>query len=59
MSAPKRSRAMKLTKEEKELLRSVERDDWRVVTNRADLRKYKKAARNTLKKLPEPSSASS
>lgn len=41
---------MKLTKDEKSLLHSVERGEWRATTRRAELRKYAEAARNTLKK---------
>ena len=41
---------MKLTKEEKEILRSVERGEWKAVTNKAELRKYQESARHTLRK---------
>ena len=41
---------MKLTKEEKNLLRSVERGEWKATTRKEDLRKYQEAARHTLKK---------
>ncbi len=41
---------MKLTKDEKSILRSVERGEWRAITNKEDLRKYQEAARLTLKK---------
>ena len=41
---------LKLSKEERDLLRSVEQGEWRSVTNKAELRKYREAARNTLKK---------
>ena len=47
---------LKLSKEERDLLRSVERGEWRPVTNKAELRKYREAARNTLKKEILPSS---
>ncbi len=41
---------MKLTREEKQLLNSVERGEWRAVTRKEDLHKYQEAARQTLKK---------
>ena len=41
---------MKLSKEEKSLLHSVERGEWRVTSRQEDLRKYQEAARHTLKK---------
>ena len=41
---------MKLTKEEKSLLYSIERGEWRSTTHKAELRKYQEAARRTLKK---------
>ena len=41
---------MKLTKEERSLLRSVERGQWKATTRKAELRKYEEAARHTLKK---------
>ena len=41
---------MKLTREEKELARSVERGEWRTTTRKADLRKYQEAARQMIKK---------
>ena len=41
---------MKLTNEEKNLMRSVESLEWRSTTRKADLRKYEDAARYTLKK---------
>lgn len=39
---------MKLTKDEKSLLHSVERGQWKVTTGKAQLHKYKEAARLTL-----------
>lgn len=41
---------MKLTKEEKHILRSVERGEWRSTTRKEELRKYQEAARYTLRK---------
>ena len=41
---------MKLTKEEKNLLHSVERGEWRSTTNKSELRKYQEAAQQMLKK---------
>ena len=41
---------MKLTKEEKGLLHSVERGEWRATTKKADLRKYQESARHMMKK---------
>lgn len=41
---------MKLTKDEKSLLHSVERGEWRATTGKTQLRKYEEAARLTLKK---------
>ena len=41
---------MKLTKNEKKLLDSVERGEWQATTDKAELRKYQEAARLTLKK---------
>ena len=41
---------MKLTKDEKNLIHSVEKGEWRATTNKAELRKYQEAARHTLKK---------
>ena len=41
---------MKLTKEEKQLVRSVENNEWRATTKKADLRKYQEAARQMMKK---------
>ena len=41
---------MKLTKEEKGLLDSDERGEWRGTTKREELRKYQEAARHMLKK---------
>lgn len=41
---------MKLDKEEKDLLRSVERGEWRSVADRAILSKYQDAARHMMKK---------
>ena len=41
---------MKLTKEEQELVHSIERGEWRVTTSRGELRKYQQAARQMLKK---------
>ena len=41
---------MKLTKEEKDMLRSVEHGEWRATTKKADLRKYQEAARQMMKK---------
>jgi len=41
----------KLTKEEKEVLRSVESDEWRSVSGKSrDLEKYREYARATFKK---------
>ncbi len=41
---------MKLTKEEKELVKSIERGEWRATTSKTELRKYREAARQMLKK---------
>ena len=41
---------MKLSKEEKNILRSVERGEWRSTARKEELRKYQEAARHTLKK---------
>ena len=41
---------MKLNKEEKGLLNSVERGEWQTTAGKAALRKYQEAARYTLKK---------
>ena len=41
---------MKLTKEEKNMLRSVERGEWKATTKKADLRKYQESARHMMKK---------
>ncbi len=41
---------MKLSKEEKNMLSSVERGQWRAAGDKRDLRKYEEAARRTLKK---------
>ena len=41
---------MKLSKEEKNILRSVERGEWRSTSRKEELRKYQEAARHTLKK---------
>ena len=41
---------MKLTREEKELVHSVESGEWRATTRKADLRKYQDAARQMMKK---------
>ena len=41
---------MKLTKEENDMLHSVERGEWRATTKKADLRKYQEAARQMMKK---------
>ena len=41
---------MKLTKEEKNILSSVDRGEWRVTAHKRDLRKYEESARQTLKK---------
>ena len=41
---------MRLTKEEKELVHSIERGEWRATTNKAELHKYREAARQMLKK---------
>ena len=41
---------MKLNKEEEDLLRSVERGEWRATTNKAELRKYQDAAKAMMKK---------
>jgi len=40
----------KLEQYEQELLDSYDNDEWVVVTNQADIDKYKKAAKNTFKK---------
>ncbi len=41
---------MKLTTEEKQILKSVESGDWKATTRKAQLRKYVEAAKRTLKK---------
>lgn len=41
---------MKLTKEEQDLVHSIERGEWRATTSKAGLRKYQQAARQMLKK---------
>ena len=41
---------MKLTKEEHELVHSIERGEWRATTSKAELRKYRQAARQMIKK---------
>ena len=41
---------MKLTKEEKDIISSVERGEWRATTKKVDLRKYQQAARQMMKK---------
>ena len=41
---------MKLTKEEKELVNSIERGEWRATTSKSELRKYQDAARQMMKK---------
>ena len=41
---------MKLNKEEKEILASVERGEWSSTTKKSELRKYKVAAQRMLKK---------
>ena len=41
---------MKLTKEEKELVASIERGEWQATTNKKQLQKYQDAARKMLKK---------
>ena len=41
---------MKLAKDERKLLSSVERGEWRAVTDKNALGKYRDAARQTLKK---------
>lgn len=41
---------MKLTKEEQELVHSIEHGEWRATTNQSELRKYREAARAMLKK---------
>ena len=41
---------MKLTKEEQDLVHSIERGEWRATTSKAELRKYRQAARQMLKK---------
>ena len=41
---------MKLTKEEQVLVRSIERGEWRATTDKAELRKYREAAQQMLKK---------
>ena len=41
---------MKLTKEEQELVHSIERGEWRATTGRGELRKYRQAARQMIKK---------
>ncbi|MBI4308788.1 MAG: antitoxin [Candidatus Omnitrophica bacterium] len=41
---------MGLTREEKDLLRSIERGEWRATTRKSELRKYEAAARHMMKK---------
>ena len=41
---------MKLTKEEQELVHSIENGEWRATTNKSELHKYREAARAMLKK---------
>ena len=41
---------MKLSKEEKSLLRSVERGEWQATVRQEELRKYQEAACRTLRK---------
>ena len=41
---------MKLSKEEKNIVRSIERGEWRATSRKEELRKYQEAARQTLKK---------
>ena len=41
---------MKLTKEEQDLVHSIERGEWRATTGKAELRKYKQAARQMIRK---------
>lgn len=41
---------MKLNKEEKDLLQSVERGEWKATTNKVELRKYQDAAKQMMKK---------
>ena len=40
----------RLNAEERELLKSVERGEWRTVASKSSLKRYARAARNTLKK---------
>ena len=40
----------KLSKEEKELLKSYENDEWVSVSSKSDTAKYRAAAKNTFKK---------
>lgn len=41
---------MKLTREEQELVHSIERGEWRATTSKAELREYQQAARQMIKK---------
>ena len=41
---------IKLTKDEKNLLRSIERGEWKATTRKEDLRQYQEAAHRTLRK---------
>ena len=41
---------MKLNKDEKNILNSVERGEWAVTTKKSELRKYQDAARQMIKK---------
>lgn len=41
---------MKLNNEEKELVASIERGEWKATTNKKQLQKYQDAARKMLKK---------
>jgi predicted DNA binding CopG/RHH family protein len=41
---------MKLTKEEKELVGSIERGEWKATTSKAGLLKYRQAAKQMMKK---------
>ncbi len=41
---------MKLNKEEKDLVASIERGEWKATTGKGELRKYQDAARHMMKK---------
>ncbi len=41
---------MKLTKEEKDLVNSIERGEWKATTSKSELRKYRDAAHQMMKK---------